>query len=96
MLKEKQSLEISNDYVKERIQEKLDIYNSLDSSLYTLYKKYEEIQRIKNKYTSRELERVKNKIWVAKDVNDYKNIKPKLLIVKGSSLSNASSSHFSA
>ena len=64
---------VCDEYVRDRVKESLDLYNDMSVESYTLRKKWEEIQRLKGKFSHKELERVKSKIWVSSHIDDYKN-----------------------
>ena len=93
-LKNKKDTDITIDEVKDSIMNDLNFLHTMSAEEYTLYRKWEEIHRkypkkqrlIHNFWDLEEvpdypeLLTIKNNIWIPKDVNDYKNLEPELLL----------------
>jgi hypothetical protein len=75
---------IDEDALKETILNELEFFSSLTVEEYTLWRKWQEIRNGKHKNDSKKLiDTIKNNIWEPKKIDDYKKLKPVLVLASG-------------
>lgn len=82
----KQSInnDIDKDELRETIFKELEFFSSLTVEEYTLWRKWQEIKNGKHMNdTKRSIETVRNNIWKPEKIDDYKKLKPVLVLASG-------------
>ena len=76
--------DIDKDEIKTRVLNEIEMLSSMSVEEYTLFKKWNEIRNGKHKNESQKtIDDIKNNIWRPSSLDDYKHLKPKLILASG-------------